>query len=237
MQDKVMASLLVLSLLLSGCLGTTEKIHKVEFNGITLIPAAAPDFSLTDQYNQSFNLSAEQGKIVVVAFIYTHCPDVCPAVEANLKNVKTELGPSYGSEVLFISISVDPARDTPQVLLNFTTQGGYDWPHLTGEHQLLQLLWYDWGIAVDESAIGSSHSEGDNESQHNSTDNANETEAGAAQAVQNVYEVGHSTVTYILDRNLDKRVAWVGYDWNTSEFLTDILTLLETTDNGIKRGG
>jgi len=58
-----------------------------------------------------------KGNISVVSFIYTHCPDVCPVITANMKNIQSGLEDT--SDIQFIEISFDPQRDTPQVLKEY----------------------------------------------------------------------------------------------------------------------
>ncbi|MBK4734746.1 SCO family protein [Noviherbaspirillum pedocola] len=75
----------------------------------------ARDFTLTDQNGKPRTLADFRGKAVVVFFGYTHCPDVCPTTMAEMAGVMKELGPQADRvQVLFITL--DPARDTPEVL-------------------------------------------------------------------------------------------------------------------------
>ena len=80
----------------------------------------APDFSLVDQNGDEVNLTQYEGKIVVVSFLYTSCPDICPALTYQLRKLSEELGEDYGESVEFISITVDPVRDTPERLASFS---------------------------------------------------------------------------------------------------------------------
>jgi len=70
----------------------------------------APDFTLVDQNGHPFTLSRQHGRPVVLFFGYTHCPDVCPTILANLKSALESLGPA-GREVVVALVTVDPARD------------------------------------------------------------------------------------------------------------------------------
>jgi protein SCO1/2 len=75
----------------------------------------ARDFALTDHNGKPRTLADFRGKAVVVFFGYTHCPDVCPTTMAEMAGVMKELGPQADRvQVLFITL--DPARDTPEVL-------------------------------------------------------------------------------------------------------------------------
>jgi protein SCO1/2 len=96
--------------LLSGC----GRPHT--FGGTELKPAApASEIALTDQYGKSFSLSAQRGKVVLMYFGYTACPDVCPATLGTFKSVRQQLG-SAADNLRLVFITVDPDRDTPDVL-------------------------------------------------------------------------------------------------------------------------
>lgn len=246
--------MLALTLVLSGCIGSgAVDYSSPEFNGTEYKqPVIAPDFTLVDQHGENFTLSNLEEKVVVIAFTYTHCPDICLAVENNLGYLTQNLGP-VSNDVVLISITIDPARDTVERLANWTDLKGFDWPHLTDEnHSNIARVWSDWHLFVDNDYLSSEHDSGhssSNNSEGNTTvvngtnnstgepGNQNESEAGgngepngesndANNTPPEFYEVGHSTVTFILDKNGYKRVAWKGSDWNVDKFLEDIVTLV-----------
>lgn len=140
---------------LSGCLGEDEE--KIEFNGIEYRePPSAPDFTLLDQNGAEFTLSDLEGKVVVVAFIYTSCPDICLAISANMAWSKENLGDA-SDDVLFISVTIDPARDTVAHLSEWTEAMGYNWTHLTAERpSTLVEVWSAWNVIVDNEHIAAS---------------------------------------------------------------------------------
>ena len=150
---KVFVLLMVSGLLLTGCLGGNEEA--ISFNGHQYNPPVdAPDFTLTDQDGNDVSLSDFDGKVVIVAFTYTSCTDVCPIIEANMNYMAGELGDSYGDDVVYLSITIDPLRDTPEVLAQYVADNGYDWPHLTStDFELLKGMWNSWGVAVNSSMI------------------------------------------------------------------------------------
>src|SRR3954447_14706781 len=86
----------------------------------------APDFTLTSQDRKAVSLHDFRGKAVAIAFIYTTCTDVCPMLTANMARVQEKLGPAFGEKVAFISITVDPERDTPEVLKEYANNFGAD---------------------------------------------------------------------------------------------------------------
>lgn len=88
-----------------------------EFAG-TVFPdhQAAPDFTLTSDNGEAMSLDDFRGKVVLLYFGYTFCPDICPASLAELAAVLDELEPSQRERVQVAMVTVDPARDTPAVL-------------------------------------------------------------------------------------------------------------------------
>lgn len=102
-----------------------------------LIGHKMPSFSLTDQTGKTVSLSDFAGKVVVVDFIYTRCPlpDVCPRLSANFASVSKKL-----PDVEFLSITIDPQFDTPQVLSEYAKrwQAGASWRFLTGTPEQIQ---------------------------------------------------------------------------------------------------
>lgn len=89
---------------------------KPQFSSIDLTGADyAKDFQLPDQDGKVRSLKDFQGKLVVLFFGYTQCPDVCPTTMTELAQVKKELG-ADGDKLQVLFVTVDPERDTPQVL-------------------------------------------------------------------------------------------------------------------------
>ena len=94
---------------------------KPKFNGIDVTGADyAKGFTLTDHNGQSRSLSDFKGKVVVLFFGYTQCPDVCPTTMTELVEVKRLLGPD-GDKLQAVFVTVDPARDTTELLKAYMT--------------------------------------------------------------------------------------------------------------------
>jgi protein SCO1 len=101
---------LLASLVLWGCSG------KPTFNGIDITGADyATAFSMTDHNGQARSLTDFRGKVVVLFFGYTQCPDVCPTSMTELAQARQLLG-AQGEKLQGFFVSVDPARDTPEVM-------------------------------------------------------------------------------------------------------------------------
>ena len=151
MNKPSIAILLSLTLLLPGCMSDDIELIGTEY----LDPPEAPDFTLFDQNGDVFKFSDHEGKVIVVAFVYTSCPDICLIISANLHFVKENLG-SNSDGVVFVSVTIDPSRDTIPHLSEWTEQMGYDWYHLTGSAGILQDVYRNWNVVVDNAHIAAS---------------------------------------------------------------------------------
>jgi len=108
-------------------------------------PVPAADFSLTDQHGELFQLSAQKGKVVLIFFGYTNCPDVCPITLTDFKRIKSELG-DQAEEVRFVFITVDPERDTVERLSTYLPSYDPDFYGLTGGREQLEQVWKSYGV-------------------------------------------------------------------------------------------
>jgi protein SCO1 len=108
-------------------------------------PARAADFELINQDNQPFRLSQQHGKVVLLFFGYTNCPDVCPITLAQFKEIKDQLG-EKASQVQFVMITVDPQRDTTEQLQAYLGKFDPEFVGLTGEPAVLKNVWKDYGV-------------------------------------------------------------------------------------------
>ena len=108
---------LFLSLLVLGLLACNGGGGKSEFRGTDITGA---DFgrklSLTDHNGRHVTLETFRGKLVVLFFGYTHCPDVCPTTLSDLAQAFKLMAPEDVAKVQVLFVTVDPERDTPQVL-------------------------------------------------------------------------------------------------------------------------
>ena len=103
--------LLSLAALLAACGENKPQFSSVDLTGADY----AKDFQLPDQDGKLRSLKEFQGKVVVLFFGYTQCPDVCPTTLTELAQVKKLLGPQ-GDKLQAVFVTVDPERDTPAVL-------------------------------------------------------------------------------------------------------------------------
>jgi len=150
---------LVLLLLLAALGFMALRGSSYEFQGSLMQnPQPARDFTLTDQTGQPFTLSDQRGKVVVLFFGYTHCPDVCPTTLAEMRSVRRDLG-ALADQVVFVFITVDPERDTPEVLADFVTLFDSSFYGLSGSPNTLAQVYNAYGVYVqkqesDNSALG-----------------------------------------------------------------------------------
>ncbi len=108
-------------------------------------PQAVSDFTLTSQTGQPVHLSDLRGKVAVIFFGYTNCPDVCPTTLADFKRVKADLSDD-ASRVVFVFISVDGARDTPDRLAAYVGAFDPDFIGLTGDDATIRTIAKDYGV-------------------------------------------------------------------------------------------
>lgn len=129
--------------------------------GTALNGNPAPDFTLTDYRGEQVSLSDFRGTVVALTFIYTDCPDVCPATAGNLRAAYEQLPEETREAVTLVAITVDPERDTAEALQAFSRQHGLaDNPHwyaLHGEATTLERVWQAYGIYPGTTATSSAH--------------------------------------------------------------------------------
>ena len=111
----------------------------------------APPIRLIDQSGQPFDLASMQGKVVVISFIFTTCNGSCPATTATLYQTQEAFKKAgiWGGKVAFISISLDPERDSPEVLTRYARSYGADldhWKFLTGTNDQVQRVLKSWDM-------------------------------------------------------------------------------------------
>lgn len=156
----------------------------------------APDFTLTAQDGRRVALADLRGKAVAVAFIYTSCSDVCPLLTEKMAQVQGELGQDFGRGVAFVSITVDPARDTPEALRQYAAGHGADvagWSFLTGSEAAVRAVARGYGVVVAKGAGGAPD---------------------------------HTLLTTLVDKRGLMRVQYLGARFDPEEFRRDLLSLV-----------
>lgn len=137
----LLAASLALALFAAACAGDAHTWHGSPY------PEAspAPDIALTDTQGEPFQISAQRGKTVLIFFGYTSCPDVCPATVAEMRWVFDQMG-ADASKAVFTFITVDPERDTTQVLRGFLDKFNPNFVGLTGDQESLVAVEAAYGV-------------------------------------------------------------------------------------------
>lgn len=114
---KKLLALLVFACLLAGCDKINNRPAAFQNTDLTGLDYAR-DFALTDHNGKPRTLADFKGKVVVMFFGYTQCPDVCPTTMVEMANVVKELGPA-GKDVQVLFVTIDPERDTRELLAQY----------------------------------------------------------------------------------------------------------------------
>jgi protein SCO1/2 len=159
--------------------------------------APAPEFALISQDGASVKLADYRGKVVAVTFIFTLCTYTCPVLTPMMSFVQDQLGADFGEKVHFVSITVDPERDTPEVLKEYAQAFGANlsgWAFLTGTPDAIRDVTRRYGIFAAKTANGS---------------------------------IDHTFLTSIIDQRGILRVQYLGVRFDPEEFRRDLVSLLK----------
>ena len=189
-------------------LGAFEKPVKLAGTEIPH-PAAAPDFTLTDQQGQPFHMADTKGRVVVMTFIYTHCTDLCPFITLKVKDARDQLGKD-SDKAVFVAVTTDPQRDTEKVIAAYSRAAGlYDgWHFVTGPASSVKVVWYNYGVGVDiEKPVPKEETpaqSGNAKDEPEPTQGLSPDEVGLAHRIVDQfgggYDVSHSAPFWIIDR-------------------------------------
>ena len=163
--------------------------------GRRIVEKPVANFVLNDQRGHRFQFDGSRGKIVVVNFVYTKCPDVCPLLSAKFASMQRSLDQQKQTGYLFLSITTDPARDNSKTLKSYADVFKADdqrWLFLTGQKETLAKVWKDFGVTVRKAPDG---------------------------------EVQHTALTTVIDRQGVRRVDYYGDKWQEKEVLKDMTSL------------
>ena len=152
----------------------------------------APELGLPDQDGRRVAWADLAGQSVLVDFIYTQCPGPCPILTGVHAEVQRGLPAELRERVRFVSVSLDPERDTPEALRAYARARGADlatWSFLTGAPEEVSAALARWGVGHAASANG---------------------------------EIDHIVVTFLVDPDGRIARRWVGQDHGADEILTEI---------------
>lgn len=109
----------------------------------------AADFALMHSSGNVFRLSDQRGKVVLLFFGYTACPDVCPTTLAEL-NLALQKIPEKAARIQVVFVSVDPQRDTPQAVQEYVGRFNPSFIGLSGSQDDLESIWKEYGVFREE---------------------------------------------------------------------------------------
>ncbi|HJO22005.1 MAG: SCO family protein [Myxococcota bacterium] len=129
-----------------------EAERAVETGGLEALAdlrSPAPSFDLVDQAGRPVSSVGLRGSVLLVDFVFTRCPGPCPILTSRHVRLQRELSPGLRSRTRFVSISLDPVRDTPEALRAYAEVRGADlehWSFLTGEPDAVAAVLQGFGV-------------------------------------------------------------------------------------------
>lgn len=150
------------------------------------------DFKLINQDGVPFHFSAARGKLVLLTFVFTTCPDVCPLLTAKFAAIQRKLDARHVKDYWLLTVTTDPERDSAAVLKDYAGRFKADfrhWSFLTGQRDDLAKVWKSFRVNVTKTQSGDVH---------------------------------HTTLTTLIDRRGMRRVDYFGDKWREKEILKDI---------------
>jgi protein SCO1 len=184
-------------ILIVAALAWPAQAHEAPHDERLPIIGPAPDFVLTSQDGARVSLGDFRGKVVAVTFIFASCTDTCPLLTAKMAQVQDELGTDFATRIAFVSITVDPERDTPAVLKDYARNFGANlagWAFLTSTPEGIRDVTRRYGIFASKTAGG---------------------------------DVDHTFLTSLIDPHGNLRVQYLGVRFDPEEFRRDLLSLLD----------
>ena len=223
MKKMIIALAMCIMFILPGCINSDNDTESI-FHG-DIISDARPisDFTLLTSDNTSYDFKENtEGKVTVIAFLFTNCYDICPVVTYNLRAIHETLNESQLDKIEFLTITVDPWRDNTTILEEWKQSTKSNWTHLTvsdtqqssSEMSALAQVWndFDVGFKIEENTTESNTSGRHHPSSYD-------------------YNIAHSTGTVLVDHEGNQRIWWGDYDWIIDLVKEDILNLVAEAEN------
>lgn len=223
MKKTIITLAMCMMFILPGCINSDNATESI-FHG-DIISDARPisDFTLLTSDNTSYDFKENtEGKVTVIAFLFTNCYDICPVVTYNLRAIHETLNESQLDKIEFLTITVDPWRDNTTILEEWKQSTKSNWTHLTvsdtqqssSEMSTLAQVWndFDVGFKIEENTTESNTSGRHHPSSYD-------------------YNIAHSTGTVLVDHEGNQRIWWGDYDWIIDLVKEDILNLVAEAEN------
>ncbi len=189
-----LAILTTLLLIITGCdrLAVQDNLDDVEYE-------------LVDQFGDPVNFPRSfEGKVMLVGYVYTHCPDICPMITYNMRDVQREI--DKNDDFLLVSVSFDPDRDTPEVLYTYAENYRLDqdnWRLLTGERSEIEAMLEKLRISTVKTPT------------RFTDDNTP------------IYFIDHTDKITLIDKYGQIRRTYLGSEVNSKEVVEDVRALLK----------
>jgi protein SCO1/2 len=158
-------------------------------------PNQAPDLPLIDQEGRPFSLNRHRGKLLLLFFGYTVCPDVCPTTLIELANARKRLGAGAG-KIQVIFVTVDPERDTPQALKRYLAYFDRTFIGLSGDPETVAGVAKAYGVRYGKRPT----------------------------STPGWYFVDHTALTYLIDR-AGRLLAAYPYGTSVDDLVADLKSL------------
>ena len=208
---------------LPGCINSENDTESIFHGDIITDARPISDFTLLTSDNMSYDFKQQtEGKVTVIAFLFTNCYDICPVVTYNLRAIHETLNQSQMDKIEFLTITVDPWRDNTTILEQWKQSTKSNWTHLTvsdtqqssSEMSTLAQVWndFDVGFKIEENTTESNTSGRHHPSSYD-------------------YNIAHSTGTVLVDHNGNQRIWWGDYDWIIDLVKEDILNLVAEAES------
>jgi protein SCO1/2 len=187
-------ALVATAISLAVVFATPARFHGTSYNEPY---PTAPQVELIKLNGETFRLSDQKGKIVLLFFGYTSCPDVCPTTLAEFKQVMDGMGDKAKS-VQVVFVSVDPERDTPEKIQKYVEHFNPNFIGLSGSTDQLEIIWDNYGVfrerVESDSAFG--------------------------------YIINHTARTYLIDADGSLRLSY-GFQTPVENIVSDLEILLK----------
>lgn len=165
------------------------------------------EYSLLDQDSTKVNFPEKySGKVMLVGYVYTHCPDICPMITYNMRDVQEKLG--YNEDFMLVSVSFDPERDTPHILSQYAKNYSLNeknWKLLTGDKQEVESLLEKLEITTVK------------------------TPTRFAEDNRPIYFIDHTDKVSLIDKEGKVRQSYFGSELDSDKVIEDIQQLLKET--------
>ena len=204
--------------MLPGCIDSGNEADSIFHGELITSGKSISEFTLLTSENTTYDFKQNtEGKVTVIAFLFTNCYDICPVVTYNLRHIHESLNETMLDKIEFITITVDPWRDNTTILEEWKHSTKSYWTHLTvadtqpssQDMATLTQVWndFDVGFKIEENTTESNTSARHHPSSYD-------------------YNIAHSTGTVLLDHKGNQRIWWGDYDWIIDLVKEDILNLV-----------